>query len=444
MRIVPVAAVFGVIAVITEHKIMPVWHHPLPGWLHTTPVLLANLVCVIAQLLSIQTGPAQAARLLTQQRFSHPLAIDVQLLVKAVSNNITGHADHTLDVVDTRVFRIFEHHDITPLRITQRNDFLVDYWQADTIRKLVYQNKVTHLQGWNHRPRGNLKRLEQKRTQYKHDRQYRKQGLAILNCGWLLVQPLQNFFVRGGHLLFVGFYRLAAPWRQPQAVSQRQRSADSNSNDQNKRKVQIHDLVIHPQYGKESFLWYFHITHLFHALFTGLLFFQQFFLAADITTITLGQYIFTQCLDVGSGNYLSANGSLNGHIIHLSRNQFFHFFCQNPAFGSGLVTVHNQCQSIHPVTVDQHVQTCQVGHLEAVKTILQRSIATTDRFQPVKEIQHDLVHWQLVHHLHLGAEKIHVNLNSALLDTERNNIAQVLLRYQNGGLDYRFAHFLDQ
>src|SRR5210317_1711013 len=42
------------------------------------------------------------------------------------------------------------------------------------------------------------------------------------------------------------------------------------------------------QYRQESFLWYLNTTHLFHAFFTGLLFFQQLAFSCHITAIALG------------------------------------------------------------------------------------------------------------------------------------------------------------
>ncbi len=106
--------------------------------------------------------------------------------------------------------------------------------------------------------------------------------------------------------------------------------------------------------------------------------------------------------------------------------------------------MHDQRQCIHSVAVDQHVEAGQVGHLETVEAVFQRGIATADRLQTVKEVQHHLVHRQLVDHLHLGTEEVHVHLYATLLDTEGDDVAQVLLRYQDGGLDDRLAHFLDQ
>ncbi|MCY1383051.1 hypothetical protein D9M69_711370 [compost metagenome] len=77
------------------------------------------------------------------------LAVDGQLLVD-IGHLVTGHPDHTLDVVQTRLGRITEHHHVTTLRIVVGKQLGVEDRQTHTVVKLVDQDQVTHSQRGDH------------------------------------------------------------------------------------------------------------------------------------------------------------------------------------------------------------------------------------------------------------------------------------------------------
>ncbi|MNR23991.1 hypothetical protein D3C85_1410450 [compost metagenome] len=104
----------------------------------------------------------------------------------------------------------------------------------------------------------------------------------------------------------------------------------------------------------------------------------------------------------------------------------------------------DQRQGIDPLAVDQHVQAHQVGGLETVETVVQRGIAAAGRLQAVEEVEHHLVHRQIITDLHLAAEEVHVALHAALLDAQGDHAAQVGLRHQDVGAADRLAHLFDR
>jgi hypothetical protein len=61
-------------------------------------------------------------------------------------------------------------------------------------------------------------------------------------------------------------------------------------------------LFIEFQNGRKRFLRHFHLADLAHALFALFLFFEQFTLSRDVTAVTLGQHVFSQCTDCFPGN----------------------------------------------------------------------------------------------------------------------------------------------
>ncbi len=105
--------------------------------------------------------------------------------------------------------------------------------------------------------------------------------------------------------------------------------------------------------------------------------------------------------------------------------------------------MHDQRQRIDLVTVDQNVQLHQVRRLVAIEMIVQRRIAATGGLQTIEEVQNHFVHRQVVGHLDLSAEEQHVVLNAALLDAQRYDVAQVLLRHKDIRPHDRFAHVFD-
>ena len=158
-------------------------------------------------------------RLATQWRGLDLLAINAQLAVVEF-NVIPRQADHPFDEI-TWIFRREEHHHVTALRLTYRNQGSAPDWQAQTVVKLADQNKVALDQSRLHRRRRNLKRFGNKGAQHKHNGQYREKGFALFNQKWL-------------------FGLLLATLGKVELVSQRNQASDKGGDHQDQGKIDIH------------------------------------------------------------------------------------------------------------------------------------------------------------------------------------------------------------
>ena len=87
-------------------------------------------------------------------------------------------------------------------------------------------------------------------------------------------------------------------------------------------------LFIQFKNGHKCLLRDLYIAYLAHSLFPFLLFFQQLSLSRNISPITFGGYILTQCFYGLPGNNFSADGGLYRNIKLLPWNLASHtFFC---------------------------------------------------------------------------------------------------------------------
>src|SRR3546814_18253885 len=98
----------------------------------------------------------------------HRLSIDGQLLV-LILHDIARQAHHALDVIDIRIDRITENHDIAPTRMTDIDNFVVDEGQAYAVLEFIHQNQVAVLQGGEHGTRLNGKSVDYKGAQGEDD-----------------------------------------------------------------------------------------------------------------------------------------------------------------------------------------------------------------------------------------------------------------------------------
>src|SRR5690606_949336 len=299
--------------------------------------------------------------------------------------------------------------------------------QTQPVGVLVDQDEVADLQRRNHGAGRNLKGFYQEGTQDQHDEQDGEEGLGVLDQHRLLfrhrhgvVEPALACLLRRPQAIRRG----AALRCQQQPVEQRDGARDCDENQEYQRKIDIH-LTVNLENSQEGFLGNFNIANLLHAFLAGLLFLQQLLLAAHVAAVAFGSHVLAQGLDRLTGNDLAADCRLNGHIIHLTGNQFLHFFHQQASFVVGLVTMHDKRERINTVAVDQHIQTDQIGRLEADEVIVQRRIAATGGFELVEEVEHHLVHRQFVAQGHLTPNELHVALHTTTADAQVDYAAQV-------------------
>ncbi len=109
----------------------------------------------------------------------HQLVIDIQFFIDDL-NFIPGNADDPLDKILGWVLGINKHHDITSLWLSEGNQHLIGKRVADAIGKLVYQQVVTDLQGFQHGSGWNGKSLHHKGPDEQSQEQGDDDGFQIL------------------------------------------------------------------------------------------------------------------------------------------------------------------------------------------------------------------------------------------------------------------------
>src|SRR6188508_614257 len=107
-------------------------------------------------------------------------AVDPQLLV-AVDDLVSGQGRHPLDVVEGRIFRVTEYHDIATLWLVDVDQLEIDDRQAYAVRELVDQDEIPYQQGRQHRAGGNLERLDQERPQQEYHQDHRKEAFRVFD-----------------------------------------------------------------------------------------------------------------------------------------------------------------------------------------------------------------------------------------------------------------------
>ena len=104
------------------------------------------------------------------------------------------------------------------------------------------------------------------------------------------------------------------------------------------------------------------------------LFFEQFLLARDITTVALRQHILAQCTDVGTRDDALADGGLHRHDKLLPWYQILEFGDEALPLVVSVVTVHDHRQRIDRFGVDQDIQLDQVTFAILVELIIEAGI----------------------------------------------------------------------
>lgn len=83
--------------------------------------------------------------------------------------------------------------------------------------------------------------------------------------------------------------------------------------------------------GEECFLRDLYPTDLLHAFLTFFLLFKQFAFSADVAAVALCGNVFANGLDGLTGYYLGADGSLDGDVKLLARDEFLEFLTHSSA-----------------------------------------------------------------------------------------------------------------
>src|SRR5438093_4053702 len=74
--------------------------------------------------------------------------------------------------------------------------------------------------------------------------------------------------------------------------------------------------------GEEGFLRDVHLADALHAALAFFLFFEEFAFARNVAAVAFGENVFANRRNGFARNHAAADGSLDRHFKHLTRNQF--------------------------------------------------------------------------------------------------------------------------
>ena len=118
-----------------------------------------------------------------------------------------------------------------------------------------------------------------------------------------------------------------------------------------------------------------YIANLFHALLTLLLFFKQFALTADITSVALGSNVFANLLNGFASDNFGSDGSLNSYIKLLTGQKVLELLTHSTAKSDGIVGMSKCGEGIDGLAIEQNVEFDQIGTSEAGDMIIERRIS---------------------------------------------------------------------
>src|SRR5436190_22910637 len=110
------------------------------------------------------------------------------------------------------------------------------------------------------------------------------------------------------------------------------------------------------EHCETCFLRYLHCSHLLHPFLSLALLLEQLALARHVAAIALGGDILAQRPDRFARNHLRADRRLDHHLEQLPRNQIFELLGDLAAPFVRLITMDDNAESVHRLTVEQHVE----------------------------------------------------------------------------------------
>src|SRR5690606_20871833 len=116
---------------------------------------------------------------------------------------------------------------------------------------------------------------------------------------------------------------------------------------------------------------------------------------------------------------------------------------ERASFALRAVAVNDHRHRIDTLFVDQDIELDERRGLEAQELVVERRVAAAHRLQPVEKVEHDLRERQLELERDLSSDVLELALRSALLDAERDDRAEMLLRHENARENERLADLLD-
>src|SRR5207244_1959028 len=162
-------------------------------------------------------------------------------------------------------------------------------------------------------------------------------------------------------------------------------------------------------------------------------------------TATLRGHILLQRTDRFASEDLIADGRLDRHFEHLTRNILLHLLSYLSASERRFIAVDNKRQGIHALAVQQDIDFHQLGWLVADDLIVERCIALCLGLQSVIEVEHDLAERHLVNKHDPGRIQIgQTLLRAAALLAQGQEVADIGLRRDERRLNVRLLEVLDR
>ena len=119
------------------------------------------------------------------------------------------------------------------------------------------------------------------------------------------------------------------------------------------------------------------------------MFLKELAFARNIAAVALGEHVLAQGFDCLTRDHIGADRGLDGDVVHLARNHFTHLAHDRTATVGGLRAVHDDGQRIYALAIEQNIHLDHIGGAVFLELIVHGRIASADRFEFVKKVQHD-------------------------------------------------------
>ncbi len=171
--------------------------------------------------------------------------------------------------------------------------------------------------------------------------------------------------------------------------------------------------------------------------------FEEFPFTGDVSTITLGGYVFTHGGERLAGNYLGTDGRLNGDHELLTGQELAELLTHAPAYVLRFGAVNEGGEGINVFAVELDVHPYQICILVVFRLVIEAGVAPADGLEAVVKVEYDFGQRQLEVKLYaLRAEVGLLGQHSPLLDAEVHDRADVIGGGNDLGEDDGLLHFL--
>src|SRR5260221_2879505 len=194
---------------------------------------------------------------------------------------------------------------------------------------------------------------------------------------------------------------------------------------------------------KEAGLRYLDLAELAHAFAPFLLLLEQFALSRDVAAIAFGKDVLAEGLDRLARDDAAADRRLNGDLEELPRDEVLQALAQcSPAFLSG-AAVDDEGERVDRLAIDENVEQDDVALLVAIDLVVKAGVAAADRFEPVIEVEDNLVERQAIDHHRAVAGVGQILLYPAPLLAQGQHRAEIVVGDEDRRLDPRLLDMVD-